>query len=242
MRKRQIVAIGGAAFSADPENLAVERYILDLTGKRRPAVCFVPTASAEPPDRIARFEDAFTRMGATPSSLRLFQRTPDLRALLLAQDVIYVGGGNTKSMLAVWREWGLPELLREAWRAGIVLAGVSAGAICWFESGVTDSWADRLAPLTCLGLLPDACCPHYDSELDRRPSLHEFVVSEVLPDTLALDDGAAVHFVGRRLHRAVAWRPAAGVYRVRRQRGTVVESVLPVTRLRRHTPAPRKKR
>jgi peptidase E len=98
----------------------------------------------------------------------IFKRTPDLRAFLLNQDVIYVGGGNTKSMLVVWRDWGLPELLREAWEKGIVLTGVSAGAICWFEQGVTDSWAGELRPFDCLGFLPGSCCPHYDGEGNRR--------------------------------------------------------------------------
>jgi peptidase E len=235
-RPRHIVAIGGAAFTAEPENLAIERYILGLTKRRRPAVCFVPTASAEPPERIARFYDAFTRLGAVPTCLRLFERTPDVGALLLNQDVIYVGGGNTKSMLAVWREWGLPEVLRQAWRRGIVLAGVSAGAICWFQAGVTDSWAGRLAPLECLGLLPGSCCPHYDSELDRRPFLHQFIASKQLSNTLALDDGAAVHFVGRRPHRPLVWRPSAHVYRVRLVGGAIVETSLPPVRLRKYSP------
>jgi peptidase E len=168
-KKRHIVAIGGASFRAEPENLAADRYILGLTRKKHPSICFIPTASAEPADSIAMFYDAYTRLGAKPSVLRLFRRTPDLRTALLSQDAIYVGGGNTKSMLAVWREWGLDAVLREAWRKGIVLAGVSAGAICWFDRGVTDSWADRLMPLDGLGFLADTCCPHYDSEVERRP-------------------------------------------------------------------------
>jgi dipeptidase E len=235
-RRRQIIAIGGAAFRAEPENLAADRYILDQTRKKRPSVCFIPTANAEPADVIARFYDAYARLGTKPSVLRFFQRTPDLRQALLGQDAIYIGGGNTKSMLAVWREWGLPDVLREAWRNGIVLAGVSAGAICWFDQGVTDSWADRLAPLDCLGLLPGTCCPHYDSEADRRPSVHDLVGRAAVAPVLALDDGAAAHFIGRRLHRIVTWLPTAQGYTVRRRRGQVVESELPSTRLRSHRP------
>jgi peptidase E len=235
-RKRHIIAIGGAAFRAEPENLAVDRYILGLTRRTRPSVCFIPTACAEQADIISTFYDAYTRLGATPGVLRLFQRTPDLRATLLSQDVIYVGGGNTKSMLAVWREWGLPDILREAWRRGIVLAGVSAGAICWFETGVTDSWADRLAPLDCLGFLRDTCCPHYDGEPERRPAVHEFVGGGLVPPVLALNDGAAAHFIGRRLHQVIRWRPTAGGFTVRRVRGQVVETELPSVRLRPHRP------
>ena len=233
---RHIVAIGGAAFRAEPQNLAVDRYILDLTRKKKPSVCFIPTACAEQADIIATFYDAYVRLGAKPSVLRFFQRTPDLRALLLSQDVIYVGGGNTKSMLAVFREWGLPDLLREAWRKGIVLAGTSAGAICWFDHGVTDSWAGHLMPLECMGFLPGTCCPHYDGEADRRPTVHDFISRDVVPPVLALNDGAAAHFVGRTLHRVVTWRPTAHAYRVSRRRGAVVETELPATRLRAHKP------
>jgi peptidase E len=174
----------------------------------------------------------YERLGAVPSVLRFFERTPDLRETLLTQDAIYVGGGNTKSMLAVWREWGLPDVLREAWRRGIVLAGVSAGAICWFEKGVTDSWAERLRPLDCMGILPNTCCPHYDGEADRRPSVHELLANGVVPPVLALNDGTAAHFVGRRLHRVVTWRPTGQAFHVRARRGTVIETALPSTRLR----------
>lgn len=230
--KRHIVAIGGASFRAEPENLAADRYILGLTGKKRPSVCFVPTASAEPAEVIATFEDAYGRLGAKTSVLRFFQRTPDLRDTIFSHDAIYVGGGNTKSMLAVWREWGLDRLLREAWQKGIVLAGVSAGAICWFEQGVTDSWADRLRPLDCLGFLADTCCPHYDGEAERRPAVHDFVARGLVPPVLALNDGAAAHFLGRKLHKVVTWKPTAHACVVRKRRGQVVEDALPATRLR----------
>lgn len=150
----------------------------------------------------------------------------------MSQDLIYVGGGNTKSMLAVWREWQLPKLLREAWNAGTILAGTSAGAICWFEVGVTDSWAGQLAPLECLGLLHGACCPHYDSEVDRRPTVRNLVAKGLVPETLALDDGAACHFVGRKVIRIVSSRKNAGAYLVRRKARESIETPLAVTRLR----------
>ncbi len=231
-RARHIVAIGGGGFNREPESLAIEKYMLRLTRVTHPSVCFIPTASAEPADYIARFNAAFERLGARTTVLRFFERTPDIRELLLEQDLIYVGGGNTKSMLAVWREWGMPDVLREAWRRGVVLGGVSAGAICWFDSGVTDSWAGRLAPLRCLGLLPATCCPHYDSEADRRPTVHDFVARGIVPPVLALEDGSAAHFVGRRLHTVVAWRPGARGYRVKKVRTQVIETELPRIRLR----------
>jgi dipeptidase E len=116
----------------------------------------------------------------------------------------------------VWRDWGLDEQLREAWQAGTILCGTSAGAICWFESGVTDSWADALHPMTCLGFLPGACCPHYDGEKDRRPSVQRIVAEGKLQSVLALDDGAAAHFRGTTRARVVTSRPKAGAYWVTR--------------------------
>jgi peptidase E len=164
----------------------------------------------------------------------LFRRTPDLKQALLTQDVIYVGGGNTKSMLAVWHDWEVPRLLRSAWRNGTVLAGISAGAICWFRMGVTDSWGKGLTGLPCLGLLPGTCCPHYDGEPERRPALHRLIAGGAVPRALALDDGAAAHFVDRSLLRIVTSRPNARAYSVHRQRTGAVETALPVTHLLSH--------
>jgi peptidase E len=134
-------------------------------------------------------------------------------------------------MLAVWRDWQLPSLLRRAWSSGIVLAGVSAGAICWFEFGVTDSWVNRLAPLPCLGFLPGTCCPHYDGEPERRPALQKLVAQRSVPTALALDDGAAAHFVGRKLVRIVSSRKNARGYRVHRSGSKSVETPLPAVKL-----------
>jgi peptidase E len=220
---RQIIALGGGGFTAQPENLALDRYILAQARARVPRVCFLPTATGDSDSYIARFYEAYAKLDCRPSSVKLFARTPDLRSILLEQDVIYVGGGNTKSMLAVWREWDLPAILREAWKSGIVLAGISAGAICWFDYGVTDSWATDLRPLACLGLLPGTCCPHYDGEADRRPALHRLVADGSLPEALALDDGVGAHFIGRKRHQLIRSRPAALAYTVRRERGLAIE-------------------
>jgi peptidase E len=160
--------------------------------------------------------------------LTLFKRTPDLRASLLNQDVIYVGGGNTKSMLVVWRDWGLPELLREAWEKGIVLTGVSAGAICWFEQGVTDSWAGELRSVDCLGFVPGSCCPHYDGEADRRPSYHRLLASGDISAGFAIEDWTGVHFKGTEVHQVVSSKPGAKAYNLRVINGSVQETPLPV--------------
>src|SRR5882724_1998823 len=227
-RQRQIIAVGGGGFYRDPENLALERYIIQQTGTAGTRVAFVPTASAEPDNYLVSFYTAFLKLGCRPSHLSFFKRTPDLRAFLLNQDVIFVGGGNTKSMLAVWREWGAPEILREAWESGIVLTGVSAGAICWFEQGLTDSWVGELRPFDCLGFLPGSCCPHYDGETDRRPSYHRLLASGEISAGVAIEDWTGVHFRGTEVHRVVASRNGARAYSMRAVYGSVQEVPLPV--------------
>jgi peptidase E len=230
----QIITSGGGSFAADSENPTQELYILAQARARNPSVCFIGTATGDSAQYIAKFYAAFSKLRCRPTHFPLFERTPDPRTLL-DYDMIYVGGGNTKSMLAAWRDWGLPTFLHQAWERGTVLAGVSAGAICWFETGVTDSWAGSLRPLQCLGWLPGACCPHYNGEKERRPSTQDMVARGLLPETLALDDGAAAHFVGRKLLRIVSSRPNAGAYSVRRTGSRAsarfVETPLPVLNL-----------
>lgn len=225
---RHIVALGGGGFSMEPDNPLLDDFILGLTGKARPRVCFVPTASGDADGYVQRFQSAFPPERAEGSCLTLFPRTePDLRAFALSQDVIYVGGGSTVNLLAVWRAHGLEDVLREAWEAGVVLCGVSAGGLCWFEGGSTDSFGSGLFPLQDgLGLLPGSFCPHYDGEAERRPTYPEFV-QEGLPGGWAADDGAGLHFVGTELREAICSRPDARVYRVERLGGEVVETPLP---------------
>jgi len=207
----------------EPENLTLDEYVLAQAQSPSPSVLFLPTASGDADAYVLRFYTAFSGLPCRPSHLSLFRRTPDLRACLLSQDVIYVGGGNTKSMLGVWREWGLPEILREAWSAGVVLAGISAGAICWFEQGLTDSFDGDLRPLQCLGFLRGSCCPHYDGEAARRPTYHQLVRRGDLLPGFAIDDGVALHFIGDDLHHVATSRPRVNAYRVRMSNGAVQE-------------------
>ncbi len=225
--KRQIVAIGGAVLVPDSGNFKLERYILDASGRERPRVAFVPTASGDDVTYIARFFESYARFGVELDVLRFFRHTPeDLRAYLFAFDVVHVGGGNTRSMLAVWRHWGFDSVLREAWERGIVLCGSSAGSICWFEGGVTDSVAGDLTPMNGLGFLRGSNCPHYDGEAKRRPAFHRLVGSGALPDGLACDDGAGLHFIGDSLHQTVSSRPGARAYRVERAGDNVRETAI----------------
>jgi peptidase E len=228
MASRHLIALGGGGFSMEPDNLTLDEYVLSQARTPRPAVAFIPTASGDSESYIERFYAAFSGLSCRPSHLQLFNRTPDLREYLLAQDVVYVGGGNTKSLLGVWREWGLPEVLREVWASGVLLAGISAGALCWFEHGLTDSFAGELRPLQGLGFLAGSCCPHYDGDPARRPTFQRLVRTGEIPPGLAIDDGAAVHFVDGEIHRVVASRRGATAYRVQAANGAVREEALPV--------------
>ena len=212
---RQIIAVGGGGFSSEPENLLLDRYILKQAGKASPRVCFVPTASGDSADYIARFYQAFQTLDCEPSHLSVYDGpTGDWRDYVLSKDVIYVGGGNTRNLLTLWRDWTLDRIMREAWEQGIVMTGTSAGSICWFEDGLTDSIPGTLAPLQCLGLLKGSNCPHYDSESQRRSSYQQFVGSGQISPGIACDDGVALHFVNDNLHRVVSSRLSARAYRL----------------------------
>ena len=187
--------MGGGGFSMEPENPLLDEFVLSLARAERPRVCFVPTASGDAESYVAGFYRAFSAFDCRPSDLQLFARkVADLRAFVLAQDVIYVGGGSTANLLAVWRVHGLDAILREAWEAGVVLCGISAGMNCWFEQSVTDSFG-ALAPLDDgLGLLAGSACPHYDGENERRPAYRRLIEAGELGGGVAADDGAALVF------------------------------------------------
>jgi len=236
-KSRQIIAIGGGGFYRDPDNLELEKYVLRQALVDHPRVAFVPTASGDPDHYVASFYGAFIKLGGRPSVLTFFKRTPDVRSFILNQDVVYVGGGNTKSMLAVWKDWGLGEILREAWQAGIVLTGVSAGAICWFEQGLTDSFSDGLRALDGLGFLPGSCCPHYDGEVQRRPSYHRLLAGGEIGGGIALEDWTAVHFRGTEIHRVVTSKRGARAYSMRAVHGSVQEVPLKAEFLGNNAPA-----
>ena len=215
--------MGGGGFLVEPRS-RLDDFLLALAGKPRPRVCFLPTPAGDRGEVIAAFFEAFTRRECEPSCLRLFG-TPERPAERLAeQDVVYVSGGNTANALALWRLHGVDVALHEAWGRGAVLGGVSAGANCWFECSVTDSFGPGLGPLhDGLALLAGSFCPHYDGEELRRPVYRE-LVDDGFPPGYAADDCAALHFVGTELREAVGSRPGAGAYRVERGEETPLET------------------
>ncbi|MEW2358795.1 peptidase E [Spirillospora sp. NPDC029432] len=216
-----ILAIGGGDFVPDDRDGMVPsplmRYALDLTGQDRPRICFLATACGDDQARIGRAYAAFSRLDAEVSHLALFPmpNVPGMRAHLLAQDLVYVFGGSVVNLLAVWRAHGLDEIMRAAWESGVVLAGQSAGALCWHAGGTTDSYGPRLRAVTGgLGLLPYSCGVHYDSDEQRRPLLQQLVGEGTLPGGYAADEGVALHYVGTEFVQAVSYVRGAGAYRV----------------------------
>ena len=224
---RQIITMGGGGFSMEPENLALDRYVLQQSHKENPKVCFLPTASGDADGYILNFYKSFTTLPCQPNYLSLFRPpTADLEGFTMEQDVIYVGGGSTRSLMALWREFGLDTFLHKAYQTGTVLAGISAGANCWFEDCSTDSLPGEFQVLACLGFLKGSFCPHYDSEAERRPSYQRLIGQGALKGGLAADDGAAVHFIDEELVRVVSSRPDARAYRVTRINDQVKEEAL----------------
>lgn len=208
---------------------AIDDYILESTGRTYPKVCFVPTAGGDSADYIRRFEKAFASRAST-SVLSLFDQDPwgySDPSMLLKQDVIYVGGGSTANLLALWRLHRLPPILRKAAAEGTVLAGISAGANCWFEAPSTDSFG-ALAPLNDgLGFLSGSMCPHYLGEPERRSAYLDWVGQGRLPEGYAVDDGAALRFDDGELTRVVTEQPEAPAYRVHRIGDRAVEQLIP---------------
>jgi dipeptidase E len=215
---RRILALGGHDFTSRPPDRAVCELLLRLAGERggeRPRICILPTASGDTSEQIGRFYAAFGERSCEPSDLSLFRlgrRPMALRDHLLSQDLIYVGGGSVISLLGVWRAHGIDAILREAWEAGVVLCGLSAGSLCWFQEAVT-GFHGAPQRLDGLGLLPFSNCVHYEPGSKRRESYHRFL-REGMVAGYAAEDGAALHFTGQELSRVISSRPEARGYRL----------------------------
>jgi len=209
----KIVVLGGGAEDAE-QTQKLDDYLIGLTEKERPRICGVATAMGDSTEALVRFYERWTGR-AELSHIRFFPwPSPKLREFVLSQDVVVVGGGNTANMLAIWRVHGFDAVLREAWERGVVLTGVSAGMICWFEACVTDSFGPQLeGRRDGLGFLEGSACPHYDGEELRRP-MYRRLVDDGFPPGVAADDGVALQYEGTELAEVVAVRRGAQAYRV----------------------------
>ena len=227
----QVIAIGGGGFGRSIYNTKIDSYILDQCESDKPNVCFIPTASAEDKAYTVNFYAVYSKLNCNPAHINFFQRTPRLDSIINKADVIFVGGGNTKSMLAVWKEWKLDKLLMKAYKRGAILCGVSAGAICWFKEGITDSWASNLNVMDCLDFVPECCCPHYDGEADRRPSVHNMIDLGKISSCIAVEDGAAVHYKNGKLLTSISFYKDKKSYLVKQEDSKILEEVLPSIQL-----------
>ena len=229
LKDKHVVAFGGDGFYLNPQNKLSAHFILGLTDVSNPKVCFIPTAGGDTPAYMEAFVARYSPDLCEATQLKLFNREiKDLRSYLLSQNVIYVGGGNTANMLAIWRVHGVDEILREAYEAGVVMCGTSAGSLCWFECGVTDSFGLDLAPINDgLGFIKGSNCPHYDSEALRQPQYQKFI-REGLASGYAADDGAALHFVNGTFAEAISSKPASRAFHLEMKDGEVVQTRLDV--------------
>ena len=193
MHNKNIVAIGGGGFGRSLGSLEIEKYIISLINKKRPKICFIPTASGDSSLYKLNFYRAFSKLDCITSHIDFFSRTENLEEKVLTQDIIYVGGGNTKSMLAVWKDWDLHNILQNAYERGIVMSGVSAGAICWFEKGITDSFANELNIIDCLGIVDGIACPHFDEEEEREPYVNDIIQREIIESCFCIEGNCALH-------------------------------------------------
>ena len=223
---KQVIAIGGGGFGRSIGALAIEKYILEQSHSDNPRICFIPTATGDDQGYVDNFYKAFEGLRCETSHINLFKRTIDLEKHIFQQDIIYVGGGNTKSMLAVWKDWGLDLILKNAYEKGIIMSGVSAGAICWFDQGITDSWSDHQATLDCLGFVKGICCPHYDEEPERIPYVKKSLLSEDFKSCLAIEGYAALHLVDDIPKFSVSFKSGTNCHNVKNINGSIAHEII----------------
>jgi dipeptidase E len=223
---RKILTMGGGGFSMEPENLLLDSYFFSMAEKKNPKVCFIGTASGDAQNYIDMFYQNMKNHEVQASHLSLFKGPKEpLRDFILDKDIFYVGGGNTRNLMVLWNEWHLGELLIEANKAGKVLGGISAGSLCWYEEGVTDSVPGQLGALKCLGILKGSHCPHYDGEMERRPAFHKLILNG-MKDGMACDDGVAAVFEDEKFIEFISSRPAANGYFLKNVNGKIEEKLV----------------
>jgi len=223
----QIIGLGGGGFTMEPKNPLLDLYILGAAPVKNPKICLLATASGDNPQYHYFFETVFSQYPCRPVTLETFSPTvADMEDFLLDCDIIYVGGGNTKSMLAVWREWGIDLILKQAYEKGIILAGVSAGFVCWFEQCLTDSIPNKFTAMNCLGILPGSSCPHYDGQEGRTVAYKSLIKKDILSSGYAADDGVGLHFVDGKLINCVSSRKNVAGYHVYKNNDIIKEDLI----------------
>lgn len=224
---RQIIALGGGGFLMESQSNLLDSYILKASGKQIPKICFLPTASGDSQIRINQFYNHFRQEACVPSHLSLFRgHTQDIQSFLLNQDIIYVGGGNTRNMILLWKEWEVDKIISAAYQKGIVLCGVSAGSICWFEEGLSDSIPQKLTKVAGLGLIPGSNCPHFDGEPERRAIYTSLINQGIMQSGIGTDDHCALHYINEKLHKVVAETENAHAYAFSKEDSNLQTNIL----------------
>ncbi len=224
--KRKIIATSGG-FAIEPRNKRLDRYILSQSNSNNPKICFIPTASGDSENFIHRFYRFFEKEKCIPNHLSLFKgNVLNIREFILDQDIIYVGGGNTKNMLAIWREWSLEPILKKAYNQGILLCGISAGSLCWFEQGLTDSIPGPLTSLDCLGLLKGSNAPFFNTKPSKKDRYIELMESKVILPGIATEIGVGLHYENGQLIRLISSRKDARAFRYDFIEGEIREELL----------------
>ena len=223
--KRRIVAYGAGY------NPPFIKFITGLIGKTRPKLCYLPTASADGEGGIIRWYETCASLSVEPYVQRMFidsyHQKKSFEEVLLDMDAIVVGGGNTLNMMAIWKAQGVDKILKQAWDKGIVLAGGSAGSLCWFEEGTTDSRPKELSKVECLGFIKTSHCPHYDAEEQRRPLYQKYILDKTLKPGYAIDNKAAIYFEDNEVKKVLAVNEESNAYYVSVKDGKIVEEKLP---------------
>ncbi len=222
--QKHILAIGGGGFGRKNSGNLIEKYLLSLSKKEKPRICFLPTATGDNDSYIVRFYSVFSSLNCIPSHIEFFNRTIDIDKHIMKQDIVFVGGGNTKSMLAIWDSWGMSSILKDAYDNGVIMSGVSAGAICWFTNGITDSWDNELRILPCLDFISGTCCPHYDEEPSRIPYVKKILLEKNVPSCIAIEGGSAMHFVDDMPYKNISFTNNKNSYNVYLNNQETIES------------------
>lgn len=217
-RPPQVFGVGGKFFVEAWERPLLQQHLLSLAGVASPRICLLQTATGDNPYDIERFYRDLGQLDCRPTHLSLMAPTTlDFERYFKSMDIIYVGGGATKNLMAMWPAWGVDQALRAAWLDGVVLAGNSAGSICWFESCITDSYPPKMRPLKCTGFLKGSACTHYDERPDRPTVFRDLIARGVIDSPgYATENHVALHFIGTELHEIVSARQGASAFLVKR--------------------------